>query len=245
MEPADDGAAPAGSALRLLDGFELIANGVEVHLPMSAQRLLAFVALHDRPLQRAFVAGSLWLDSPEERAYANLRSALWRLHRGGVRLLQVYGPQLSLHRSVVVDLRQAEEFARRALHAGDDLTGDVEPLLLGGDLLPDWYDDWVVLERERFRQLRLRALDALCERLMRAGRLDAALDVALAAVAGEPLRESSHRAVVRVHLRNGNAAEAIRQYRLCRRLLREQLGIDPSVQMEELIRGVRVPETVR
>ena len=245
MAPPDESAEQARPTLRLLDGFELIAGGAEVPLPMSAQRLLAFVALHDRPLQRAFVAGSLWLDSPEERAYANLRSALWRLHRGGIRLLQAFGQQLSLHRSVLVDLRQAEAFARRALHAAEDTTGDVEPLLLSGDLLPDWYDDWVVLERERFRQLRLRALDALCERLMRAGRLDAALDVGLAAVAGEPLRESSHRAVVRVHLRNGNASEAIRQYRLCQRLLREQLGIEPSSQMEELIRGVRVPETVR
>ena len=39
-----------------------------------------------------------------------------------------------------------------------------------GELLPDWYDDWVLLERERFRQLRLHALDALCDDLTRAGR---------------------------------------------------------------------------
>jgi DNA-binding SARP family transcriptional activator len=93
--------------------------------------------------------------------------------------------------------------------------------------------------------LRLRALDTLCERLTRAGRLDAALEVGLAAVAGEPLRESSHRALIRVHLADGNVAEAIRQYRLCRRLLREQLDLEPSDQMAELLRGVHVLETVR
>ena len=114
---------------------------------------------------------------------------------------------------------------------------------LCGDLLPGWYDDWIVLERERFRQLRLRALDTLCERLAEAGCLDAALEAGLAAVAGEPLRESSHRAVVRVHLADGNVAEAIRQYRLYRQLLHDHLGLEPSGQMTELLPRVHALAT--
>ena len=214
-------------------------------LPLSAQRLLAFIALHDRPVQRPYVAGSLWLDSPEERAYASLRSALWRLHSCGLRLVESFGQRLALDPHVVVDLREAEVLAHRALDGSTADVFDVEVSIFSSDLLPDWYDEWIVLERERYRQLRLRALDRLCERLTRAGRLDAALEVGLAAVAGEPLRESSHRAVVRVHLADGNVAEAIRQYRLCRRLLREQLDLEPSDQMAELLRGVHVLETVR
>jgi DNA-binding SARP family transcriptional activator len=216
-----------------------------VLLPLSAQRLLAFIALHDRPVQRPYVAGSLWLDSPEERAYASLRSALWRLHRCGLRLVESFGQRLALDPHVVVDLREAEVLAHRALDGSTADVFDVEVSIFSSDLLPDWYDEWIVLERERYRQLRLRALDRLCERLTRAGRLDAALEVGLAAVAGEPLRESSHRAVIRVHLADGNVAEAIRQYRLCRRLLREQLDLEPSDQMAELLRGVHVLETVR
>jgi DNA-binding SARP family transcriptional activator len=216
-----------------------------VLLPLSAQRLLAFVALHDRPVQRPYVAGSLWLDSPEQRAYANLRSALWRLHRCGLRLVESFGQRLALDPDVVVDLREAEVLAHRALDGSTADVFDVEVSIFSSDLLPDWYDEWIVLERERYRQLRLRALDTLCERLTRAGRLDAALEVGLAAVAGEPLRESSHRALIRVHLADGNVAEAIRQYRLCRRLLREQLDLEPSDQMAELLRGVHVLETVR
>jgi DNA-binding SARP family transcriptional activator len=216
-----------------------------VLLPLSAQRLLAFVALHDRPVQRPYVAGSLWLDSPEQRAYANLRSALWRLHRCGLRLVESFGQRLALDPDVVVDLREAEVLAHRALDGSTADVFDVDVSIFSSDLLPDWYDEWIVLERERYRQLRLRALDTLCERLTRAGRLDAALEVGLAAVAGEPLRESSHRALIRVHLADGNVAEAIRQYRLCRRLLREQLDLEPSDQMAELLRGVHVLETVR
>jgi len=237
--------APPRTELRLLDGFELVCAESSVQLPLSAQRVLVFVALHDHPLRRPYVAGSLWLDSPEERAFANLRSALWRLHRSGVRLVQSRGWQLSLERSVVIDLRQAEAFARRLVDGTGAAVDKVQTSLLRRDLLPDWYDDWIILERERYRQLRLRALEALCERLTQAGRLDSAIDVGLAAVSSEPLRESSHRAVIRAHGADGNLAEAIRQYHLCRRLLKEQLGIEPSEQMESLMHSLHAAETAR
>ena len=227
--------------LTLLGGFELLWNDEHVPLSTSAQRLLAFVALRDRPLQRSYVAGSLWLDSPEERAAANLRSALWRLHGCGIELVHCEGTQLSLDPGVIVDLREAEALAHHALDRTNGSDLDVDPSLLSGDLLPDWYDEWVVYERERFHQLRLRALDALCGRLADAGRLDGALEIGLAAVADDPLRESSHRAVMRVHLADGNIAEALRQYRLCRRLLNEQLGVEPSERMQELMRDVETP----
>jgi DNA-binding SARP family transcriptional activator len=223
------------ATLKLLDGFELVCSGRSVSLPLSAQRLLAFVALHDRPLLRPYVAGSLWLDSSEGRAYANLRSALWRLHRSGHRLVECGGQRLRLAPGVVVDLHEAGALAQRALSGAFDEIPAEQVAVLESDLLPDWYDDWIVLERERFRQLRLRALDALCEQLTDAGRLDAALELGLAAVAGEPLRESSHRAVMRVHLADGNVAEAIRQYRFYQRLLAEQLGLEPSGRMADLL----------
>ena len=235
----------APARLTLLGSFGLVCDGEPVGLPMSAQRVLAFVALHERPLQRPYVAGSLWLDSPEERAYASLRSALWRLHRHGHRLVEPEGHSLALGTGVEVDLRRSEADARRALDRTDDAALELDASAFGADLLPDWYEDWVLIERERYRQLRLRALDALCERLTAADRLSDALDAGLAAVAGEPLRESAHRAVVRVHLAEGNVGEAIRQFRLCRRLLGEQLGIEPSERMQELIRSLDVPETIR
>jgi DNA-binding SARP family transcriptional activator len=60
----------------------------------------------------------------------------------------------------------------------------------------------------------------------------------LAAVACEPLRESTHRAVVRAHLAEGNPAEALRQYRSYRQLLNDELGLPPSRQFQELIAGL-------
>jgi DNA-binding SARP family transcriptional activator len=150
----------------------------------------------------------------------------------------VRGPQLGLGADIEVDLRKVEALAHIALDDKAEAALELSPTALGGDLLPDWYDDWVLIEREHFRQLRLRALEALCDRLTREGRLGDALEAGLAALAGEPLRESAHRAVIRVHLAEGNCGEAIRQYHFCRRLLGEQLGVEPSDQLNELMRSV-------
>ena len=60
-------------------------------------------------------------------------------------------------------------------------------------------------------------------------------ETALAAVSGEPLRESAHRALIRVHMAQGNWFDALRQYDLYRDLVRGQLGLDPSPEMEHLV----------
>ncbi len=219
--------------LRLLNAFEVVCDGAPVRLPTVAQRLVAFVALNERPVERDYVAGMLWLDTPDQRAAGNLRTALWRVHTRAPGLLEAHGHRLQLEPNVCVDLRVAEQ---RALRELDGVETDGKLAVFAGDLLPDWYDDdWVILERERFRQLRLRALDAICERHVRAGRHGQALEAGLLSLAGEPLRESAHRALIRLHLAEGNAVEALRQYRLCRRLLHEQLGIEPSRQLRDLI----------
>jgi DNA-binding SARP family transcriptional activator len=223
-------------SLSLLEAFELRCDDQLVSLPLSAQRLLAFVALHEHPLVRVYVAGTLWIDASDERAGASLRSSLWRLNRPGHHLVDATTTHLHLAPGIEVDLRRGFALARRLLDGTAD-TNDLETAeaALVGELLPDWYDDWLVFERERFRQVSLHALEALAERLVRAGQLSRALEAALWAVRSEPLRESAHRALIRVHLAEGNRCEALRQYELCTRLLRARLGVEPSSQLNELL----------
>jgi DNA-binding SARP family transcriptional activator len=211
-------AASSDVRLGLLDGFEVLADGAPVALPFAAQRLVAFVALQARPVLRERVAGTLWPDTTEVRAAGNLRSTLWRIQKRAPHLLAVDARTLQLGPTVEVDVR-------------------ADPSTFTAELLPGWYDDWVLLERERFRQLALRALDAACELHVRAGELGEALEAGLLAVSLEPLRESAHRAIVRVHLAEGNVGEARRQYDLCARLLREQLGVEPTQQLRDLLDG--------
>jgi DNA-binding SARP family transcriptional activator len=233
-------ASPArGIRLSLLSAFELNCDGTSVSLSLTSQRLLAFLALHDGPLLRVYVAGMLWSDATEDHASANLRSALWRLGRPRCRLVEATSRDLRLASEVAVDVREATAVAHRALE-GEGRCEETASAreLLSRDLLPDWYDDWVVIEQERFRQLRLHALESLCERLTAAGRFGPAAEAGMAAVAGEPLRESAHRMLIRLYLAEGNRGEAIRQYGVCRRLLRDRLGLAPSGQTKSLVRGL-------
>jgi DNA-binding SARP family transcriptional activator len=221
--------------LFLLGGFELRCAGQDVAVARSGQRLLALLALQARPLERLWVAGTLWLDATEERAGASLRSALWRLPQpGGTAVVEATTTHLRLARDLAVDVR---ELAARAEGLDSAAAGadQLEPSALALDLLPDWYEDWVVLERERYRQLRLHALEGLCARLTEAGRFGAAVQAGLAAVAGEPLRESAHRTLIQAHLAEGNPGEAVRQYHLYHRLLAGELAIEPSAAIRGLI----------
>lgn len=223
----------------LLGSFEVRCGSELIELTFSGRRLVAFLALLARQLQRTYVAGSLWPDVSDERAAGNLRSTVWRLRQHFVQLVDATSTHLRLADGVRVDLHH---MWREAILF--DSGGCVDRLLLDeaalfDDVLPDWYEDWVVFERERYRQLRLHALETLCERLTAARRHAEAVQAGLAAIAGEPRRESAHRALIKAHLAEGNPGEAIRQYRIYRRLLAREFDLQPSALMEELLAGLR------
>jgi DNA-binding SARP family transcriptional activator len=112
------------------------------------------------------------------------------------------------------------------------------------ELLPGWYDDWVIFERERLRQLRLHALDALAGRLTAQARYAEALEAAIECARMEPLRETSNRLIIAIHLAEDNVAEAVRHYEFFRDLLRVELGIEPSARLAGLLPAQR-PKPVR
>jgi DNA-binding SARP family transcriptional activator len=221
--------------LSLLRGFELQCDGSVVPLAMGSRRLVAFLALRERPLPRTYVAEMLWTDAPDRRAWANLRSSLWRLRGLRHRVVEQAGDDLQLSRDVAVDVRDAYRAASE-LVAGTRSAGlDVDLRVFEGDLLPGWCDEWVLVERERHRQLGLHALELLCERLSLEGRHCQAVQAGLAAVSGDPLRESAHRALIGAHIAEGNVNEAIRQFELFEGLIKHELGLEPSDGLKRLI----------
>jgi DNA-binding SARP family transcriptional activator len=227
-----DATTTPSAHLFLVGRFGCCVAGVDVRLAPTAERVLAFLALARRPVRRQQLAGTLWPDTTDRQALARLRSTLWKVPAATRdALVHADTTDVALHPGTAVDLYDLDGDG-----APDGEGGAGEHLLLRGELLPGWDDDWVLVERERHRQLLLHLLEDRSAACCRRGRYSDALRFALEAVAREPLRESAHRRVVEAHLAEGNAAEALGQYGHFRKLLHTELGLAPSPAMRELVR---------
>ncbi|WP_327134202.1 SARP family transcriptional regulator [Streptomyces sp. NBC_01343] len=226
-------------ALHLLGGPRVIHQGRWLDVPEGGKRLLAFVALNGGRVERRHAAGTLWPSGDDLRAAGNLRSALWRLKAAGIDLLDSDKCSLAMREHTVVDLYVLYGWAGRLI-GGTATAQDLSALKWRTDaldLLPGWYDDWVLLERERVRQRLLHALEALSRELARVGRHAEAVESALLAVSAEPLRESAQRALIEAHLAEGNLIEAMRAYDTYRALVKRELGVEPGCELSGLIRN--------
>lgn len=218
--------------------FELFVADRFVSMPLGVQRVVAFVALQGRAIARSYVVGNLWPDSTEEHARANLRSALWRLRRLKHDVLVADGAQIHLAAHVRVDATEIARVASESGDGGDHPQQNGSPVIFSGELLPGWYEDWVVMARERLRFSQLRALEARGAHLLAKGRLPEAEEAYRAAADLEPFKETVQRGLIQVLLEAGSPGEAIHRYQSYRTLLREELGAEPSRQMTALLEGV-------
>jgi DNA-binding SARP family transcriptional activator len=232
---------PHCATLGLLGGFSLVIGDLPVALPVHAQRVLAYLALTsaDRPpYSRSALAERLWSGSTVARSQASLRTALWRIRQASQMLVNAGRDSVRLADTVDVDLHRSLAQATRLLSEDAHLApSDARPGMLTSCLLPGWEEDWLLLERERIRQVHVHALEALANRLRRLGRYVQAIEVAFAAIAAEPLRESAHAALIQVHLDEGNVAEARLHLDAYAALLRAELGIAPSPALAALVRA--------
>ncbi|WDZ88128.1 AfsR/SARP family transcriptional regulator [Micromonospora cathayae] len=224
--------------LLLLGGFRLLHDDTPVTVPRGLQRIIALIGL--RPgATRSHLAGLLWPDATEERALSSLRTALWRLRQDPYCPLRTDGDTVHLDPRVSLDV---DDLVHTAAHLHDTNHPALDALAAGRhDLLPGWYDDWVLLERERLRQLRLHMLEQLARNHLQAGRHGEALQAALEAMAAEPLRETPHRLVVQIHLAEGNAFEALHAFYVYRDLILRELHLEPSAAMCALLDDTLAP----
>jgi DNA-binding SARP family transcriptional activator len=228
---------PDTPVVHLFAGPYITVGAQRREVPEGSKQLLAFVALRRRRVDRRHAAGTLWPFGNDERAAGNLRSALWRLRRAGINVLAADKGSLRLREHVIVDLHLIDQWATRLIHGtafGRDLL--ISPSVFDAlDLLPGWYDDWALMERERIRQRLLHALEALTMQLVNLGRYGEAVDAALLAVSADPLRESAHRVLIEAHIAERNLTEAHRSYIAYRDLVWRELGIEPSSELLGLL----------
>lgn len=222
----------SGCALRVVGTFTTYIDGRRVVLRPSAQRVVALLAIRGA-LASPDAAGVLWPDLTQERAMANLRTALWRVRNDGPGFVSREGNVVRISSDVRVDLFAVREWVQRALRGEDTLTPP--PERVARDLLPGWGDDWLVEPREELRLLQLYALEAASQRLLLAGRFGEAAGLALAAVGVDPLRESANRLLIEIHLRDGNRPDALRQFHKYQQRLRSEMDTAPGPSLTALV----------
>ena len=205
MANLTDHVACSRFSVRVLGGFTVTDDAEPVRLPPGAQRLVAWLVTHPRGHPRPTIAAQLWPDLAAARSTAAMRSALWHLRQGAPCVVQDVSAGVQLGAEVRVDLWNAIALAKvhydGSMTDGDCAHGWAQRADdFADDLLPDWPDEWLVLQRERHRQVRLHALERLGRALLDAHRPEEAVEVALLAVGGDPLRESAQRILIEAHL---------------------------------------------
>ena len=215
--------------LRLLGGFALFRDAQPINLQPQPRRLVAYLALRPEPMLRRTIAEKLWPDRRETHAHAALRACLFQVEQTAPGLVTSASSSLALSGHVDTDVSRLGLLGQKSVSPQqlDEITR--------GDLLPDMDEDWLVFDRERCRQRRVRLLEELCRRFTESRNFAAAIDAGLAAVEAEPLRESSQRALIEAHLAEGNTNEARSQFTRFKEALDLELGIGPSTSLSELV----------
>lgn len=217
--------------------------------------LLAFLALQPgRRWRREVVAGRLWGDRSDRSARKALRNGLWRLRRAlaAAELLRADPDHICLGEDAWVDV-QAFRRLLGALPAGEWEVLDPEAeaaleaaaALYRGDLLEGVYDSWVAPAREQLRLAHLEVLEALFRHRRRTGPLRVALRLGRAILRHDPFVERVHRELMSIHWLRGDRPLAVRQYRACEAVLRDELGLEPMPEtralLDRILRGAPPP----
>jgi predicted ATPase/DNA-binding SARP family transcriptional activator len=203
--------------------------------------LLALLTLHHgRPIDREWLAGTLWPSSPEPQALYNLRRSLSDLRR--TLGAQAYRLQVTPPHSLSLELTGAEVDVvtfDEALARGDEPALASAVALYRGPLLDGWADEWTVQERARREQSYLAALDQLAASATARSDHSTAARLLRQAIAADPFRERSQRALMEALAAGGDTAAAILVYRELRVLLHREVNAEPSPETQALFERLR------
>ncbi|MEW8506589.1 MAG: BTAD domain-containing putative transcriptional regulator [Candidatus Thiodiazotropha sp.] len=230
--------------LSLFGGFQLIDDtGAAVELKArKTKALLAWLALHqEKPQPRERLALLLWEESSEAQARHSLRQALSGLRKvmgGHAHALVADQASVLLRRGhVVTDCGSFDSLLKQA-QTPEHMTRLVS--LYGGEFLEgfnpraDNYEEWLITQRSHYRELAINTMSKLMAHYVETAQLEKGIRLAIKLLASDPLQEEFHRNLMRLYARLNRPADALRQYRKCRRLLMRELGLSPEPETERL-----------
>ena len=230
--------------VKLLGQYEIHMDGLPVIIPSRpAQSLLAYLLLHpNKSHRREKLAGQFWPTASESNARSNLRHALWRIRKA-------FGPAMNERMDsddlgVIYHPQTGDQLDIDSFEACSENEDSIEALLLavsayGGELLPGFYEEWVILDRERLQAAFERKLGKLLERLLVERRWNEVLEWGERWVATGGVPEPAYRAMMLAYAGLGNLGGAAAQYQRCVEVLSSELGVEPSESTRKTFEQIR------
>lgn len=223
-------------AARLSDGATIPVTS------RKAQALLAYLALEGCEVSRERIAGMMWGDRRDQRARHNLRQVLSKIRIALGPIITTSGDQLSLDTSHcsadVIDFVSA-------VAADDETTLGRAIELYGGELLDGFaprepeLEAWLAQSRDRLQTALYSVVDRLAECYVSGGRNNAAIDLLRKRLSVDRAHEPAHRMLMQVFADCGRRSDALRQYDICARALRDELRVEPSAETNALVDAIR------
>jgi DNA-binding SARP family transcriptional activator/predicted ATPase len=220
--------------------------------------LLVYLAVTGQPTSRETLATLLWPEYDQASALANLRRDLSRMKEAlGEPYLVVDRMQAGLDTQADVwsDVQAFQELVKHGLehvpaggNLGQECLSDLEEAaalyhddFLAGFNLPDSpdFDEWQFFEAEQLRRMFAEALKQLVQAYVHMGQFDTATGHARRWLSLDNLHEPAHRTLMQLYAWSGQQAAALRQYEECRRLLKEQLAIEPEGETQALYTAIK------
>jgi len=231
--------------LKLLGGLSLERDGAPVPEVKSqkGQALLCYLAVSQKLATRSFLAALFWPDIPESQALMNLRKVLQRL--------QPLKPYLIITRETVAFDHEADSWLDVAEFERAGVPHDISRLqkaitLYQGDFLDGFilddaplFDEWVLAQRARLREMALAALQRLVAHFREEGAYATAVAYARQHLTIEPWQEEAHRELMRLLALSGQRSVALVQYETCRQILAEELGVEPAAATVQLVEQIK------
>jgi predicted ATPase/DNA-binding SARP family transcriptional activator len=217
--------------IRMLGQFNLRQDGVPIELPSRpARTLLAYLLINlGIHHSRERLAGLLWPDSSEGNARKNLRQALWHLRKS-------IGDHHLLVDRVSIAFNVKSEFWLDIGLMEDPLNQDLEIVVSAyeGELLPGFYEDWVLLERDRMAAAYERQMQRLIDQCIQEQRWNDVIKWSERWIAQGQIPEAAFRALMSTYAAVGELSKVEAVYQRCGEALQQDIGVDPSEETTQL-----------